>query len=137
MSFKPKVGIISCNGEDCSGGNVSRAATLRVLHNLRPGETVTICLPLFLAGDENERGFAKVFPTITVDGCNKLCAAKGTARYSSEPAAKVNVEDYMTSPCADGSEKWHIGESSTTVEKLANDIAVLVDRLRDEWRLTE
>jgi len=134
VSFKPKVGIIACNGEDCSGGNVSRAATLRVLHSLRPEETVTICLPLFLAGDENERGFAKVFPTITVDGCSKLCAAKGTARYSSEPAAKVNVEDYLAEPCANGSEKWRIGEIGRTVEKIANDIATLVDRLREEWK---
>ncbi len=134
MTFRPKVGIIACNGEDCSGGNISRAATLRVLHHLRAEDTITICLPLFLAGDEDEREFAKVFPTITVDGCSKMCAAMSTARLSSEPAAKVNVEDYLPHPCEDGSEKWHIGKSHRLVETIANDIAELVDKIRREWR---
>ncbi len=99
MTFRPKVGLISCSGEACSGGNISRAATLEVLHHLRPGETVTICLPLFLAGNEAEREFAKNFPTITIDGCSRLCAAKGTTKYSSEPAQRINLEDYVGDSC--------------------------------------
>ncbi len=133
MTFTPKVGLISCSGEACSGGNISRAATLEVLHHLRPGETVTICLPLFLAGNEAEREFAENFPTITIDGCSKLCAAKGTTRYSSEPAQKINVEDYSGSSCRGTQERWKIEESANLVEKIAQDIAVHVDRLREEW----
>lgn len=133
MSFKPKVGLISCSGEACSGGNISRAATLEVLHHLRPTETVTICLPLFLAGDEAERAFAKNFPTITIDGCSKLCAAKGTARYSSEPAVKLNVEEYTGNNCISTDERWKITSSNNLVDDISNDIALHVDRLRDEW----
>ncbi|UCE08967.1 MAG: hypothetical protein JSW61_08200 [Candidatus Thorarchaeota archaeon] len=51
--------MLNCSREVCSGGNVSRAATLEVLHRLRPTASVTICLPLFLAGDEAEREFAR------------------------------------------------------------------------------
>ncbi len=47
-----KVGIISCSGEAIPEGTISRLATRRVLESLRPGITVTICLPLFLAGEE-------------------------------------------------------------------------------------
>ena len=134
MAFKPKVGLISCSGEACSGGNISRAATLEVLHHLKPNETVTICLPLFLAGDESEREFAKNFPTVTIDGCNKLCAAKGTARYSSEPAVKINVEDYVRDTCTGTDERWKIQESSNLVAKIAQNIASHVDNLREEWK---
>ncbi len=134
MAFKPKVGLISCSGEACSGGNISRAATLEVLHHLRPTETVTICLPLFLAGDEAERDFAKHFPTITIDGCSKLCAAKGTTRYSSEPAVKVDVEKYTRDSCTVMDERWKVNKSSNLVEKIAQDIASHVDRLREEWK---
>jgi uncharacterized metal-binding protein len=134
VTFRPKVGLISCSGEACSGGNISRAATLEVLHHLRPGETVTICLPLFLAGNEAERDFAKNFPTITIDGCSKLCAAKGTTRYSSEPAQKINLEDYIGNSCRSTQERWRIQESANLVEKIAQDIAAHVDRLREEWR---
>jgi len=131
MSFVPKVGIISCSGEDCPGGNISREATLRVLHDLKPGETVTICLPLFLAGGEGEREFARKFPTITVDGCEKLCAAIGTARYSNEPTVKINLEDYVNCSSLKTEEKWHIQESLDLVEKIAVDIARHVDLIRN------
>jgi len=36
-------------------GTVTRLAALKVLEELRPSETVTICLPLFLAGGEGPR----------------------------------------------------------------------------------
>ena len=69
-----KVGIISCSGEAIPEGTISRLATRRVLELLRPNATVTLCLPLFLAGNEAERSFAKTHPTITIDGCEKQCA---------------------------------------------------------------
>ncbi|TFG29696.1 hypothetical protein EU527_15475 [Candidatus Thorarchaeota archaeon] len=131
MSDIPKVGVISCSGEECPGGNISRAATLRVLHDLRPDETVTICLPLFLAGGEGERAFAKKFPTITVDGCGKLCAAIGTEHYSNEPTVKINLEDYVDCSSLRPEEKWHIVESADLVEKIAADIAKHIDSIRN------
>lgn len=90
-----KVGIISCSGEEIPEGTISRIATRLVLEKLRPGETVTICLPLFLAGSEDERAFARVFPTITVDGCEKRCAEIGTKKYSGKPTATVVVTDIL------------------------------------------
>jgi uncharacterized metal-binding protein len=55
-------------------------------------DTVTICLPLFLAGEAEEHTFAKEHPTIAVDGCSKHCAYKAIAKHSKEPAAGVDVE---------------------------------------------
>ena len=75
-----KVGIISCSGEEIPEGTVARQAVRRVLEALRPQQTVTLCLPLFLAGEEGERRFAREHPTITVDGCSKLCAKRGTEK---------------------------------------------------------
>ena len=86
-----KVGIVACSGEELAEGTVTRLAALRVLHELRRGETVTICLPLFLAGGEGDRAFAKFHPTITVDGCDLKCAAHGTETYSAKPAASIVV----------------------------------------------
>ncbi|MCW4038727.1 MAG: putative zinc-binding protein [Candidatus Bathyarchaeota archaeon] len=90
-----KVGIISCSGEEVSEGTISRVATRLVLEKLRAEETVTICLPLFLAGGEDERAFARVFPTITVDGCDKRCAEIGTRKYSGKPEATIVVTDIL------------------------------------------
>jgi len=88
-----KVGIIACSGEELPCGTVTREAALLVLERLRPQETVTLCLPLFLAGEERERAFARFFPTIAVDGCEKRCAARATALYSAEPAASIVVDE--------------------------------------------
>jgi len=92
---KGKVGIVSCSGEEIPEGTISRVATRLVLEKLRPEETVTICLPLFLAGGEDERAFARVFPTITVDGCEKQCAKIGTEKYSGKPTATIIVTDLL------------------------------------------
>ena len=86
-----KVGIISCSGEECLGGTISRLATRKVLEELKLVGTVTLCLPLYLAGGVEERDFAKVFPTISVDGCNKLCAKRSTEKYSGKINGFIDV----------------------------------------------
>ena len=90
-----KVGIVSCSGEELAEGTVARLAALKVLNELRPRNTVTICLPLFLAGGAGDRAFARLHPTITVDGCDLRCAARGTEKYSSKPAASLVVNELV------------------------------------------
>ena len=75
-----KAGIISCSGEAIPEGTIARLATRQVLETLRPGKAVTLCLPLFLAGEEGERNFAKTHPTIAIDGYEKQCAKWGTRK---------------------------------------------------------
>lgn len=94
-----KVGIIACSGEELPEGTVTRLAALRVLEQLRPGDTVTICLPLFLAGGEGDRAFAKFYPTIAIDGCEKRCAYRGTEQYSNRPAFGIVVTDLFAEEC--------------------------------------
>lgn len=124
-----KVGIVSCSGEEIPEGKISRVATRLVLEKLRPNETVTICLPLFLAGGEGERTFAKVFPTITVDGCEKRCAEKGTKKYSGKPFATVVVTDNLKK-CPEANLKSRdqlSAEELDFAEKVAEEIADKVD----------
>ena len=90
-----KVGIIPCNGEEICEGTITRFASRKVLDKLRPGSTVTICLPLFIAGGDEERNFAKNFPTITVDGCDKRCSQKSTERLSGKPYHSIVVSEVL------------------------------------------
>ncbi len=90
-----KAGVVACSGEELAEGTVSRLAALKVLHELRPYDTVTICLPLFLAGGEGDRAFARFHPTITVDGCELRCAARATEMYSAKPAASIVVNELL------------------------------------------
>ena len=90
-----KVGIIPCNGEEICEGTLTRFACRKVLDTLRPNDTVTICLPLFIAGDKGEQNFAKTFPTITVDGCEKRYSQKSTERLSGKPRHAIVISELL------------------------------------------
>ncbi len=128
---KRKVGLVSCSGEELPEGTITRLATLKVLENLRPDETVTICLPLFLAGGEGDRAFARYYPTISIDGCEKRCAAQGTEYYSSKPAASIVVGEL----CSPGEKQFGTARrlnkaGMDAVDEVAEEIARQVDRLQ-------
>ena len=130
-----KVGIISCSGEGCVEGTISRVATRLVLEKLRPEETVTICLPLFLAGGKEERAFAKYYPTITVDGCEKQCAKIATERYSGKPASSIVITDLTRNPGCSRSGRRKLDSGALVLaEKAAERIAKEVDEVLDHWR---
>jgi len=131
-----KVGIISCSGEEIPEGTISRIAALLVLEKLRYDETVTICLPLFLAGSEEERVFARLFPTITVDGCEKRCAEIGTKKYSGKPAATIVVTDILKKyPNLNLKSRDELSaEELELAEKVAEEIAKKVDEVLEQKR---
>jgi len=126
-----KVGIVACSGEELPEGTVTRLAALKVLHELRRGRTVTICLPLFLAGGEGDRAFARFHPTITVDGCDLRCAARGTEMYSGKPAASVVVSELLAQaglPLPEGRRRLNEA-GQRAVDLTANRLAQLVDEV--------
>ena len=128
--LQKKVGIVACSGEKLPEGTITRLAALKVLNELRPRDTVTICLPLFLAGGAGDRAFAKLHPTITVDGCDLRCAARGTEKYSSKPAASLVVSE-LVAECGlarpEGRRRLNAA-GQKAVEVTAERLAALVDQ---------
>lgn len=129
-----KVGIVACSGEEVPGGTVTRLAALRVLEELRPDDTVTICLPLFLAGGEGDRAFARFYPTIAVDGCELRCAARATEEHSGKPAASIVVSELLDEYGLQQPEgRRRLNEAgkqavAVTAQLLANTVDALLDR---------
>ncbi len=124
-----KVGIITCNGEEISEGTLTRFACRKVLDKLRPGDTVTICLPLFIAGDKGETNFAKSFPTITVDGCEKRCSQLATEKLSGKPRDALVITELLKShglqpPRSRGTME---DADQKTIDVVAEEIAKRVD----------
>lgn len=119
---KISIGLISCSGEACPEGTISRLATQKVLRSIRPGYNfVTICLPLFMAGGEEERNFARNYPTITIDGCEKCCALKATEALSGPVSGKVVVTDLIAG------EK--LGEGTLSTGELTAEQKAMVDQV--------
>ncbi len=136
---KKKVGIVACSGEELPEGTVTRLAALRVLEQLRPDDTVTICLPLFLAGGEGDRAFACFYPTISIDGCELRCAERATEEYSHKPAASIMVRDVIESNNLDAPEGRRRLNSAglQAVEITAERIAAMIDELLGKpWNRT-
>jgi len=131
---KKKVGIVSCSGEELAEGTVTRLAALKVLEQMRPNDTVTICLPLFLAGGEGDRAFARFYPTIAVDGCTERCAARATELYSGKPAASLVVSDLVAESRLEKPQGCRrLNEAGQQAVSLTADrIAELVDVLLDK-----
>lgn len=90
-----QVGVLSCSGEEYLGGTLARMAVRRVMEEMRPGKVVTLCLPLYIAGGEEERNFAKDYPVISVDGCGKYCAKNATLRFSGVVRDMINIADIV------------------------------------------
>ncbi|TWH78343.1 putative zinc-binding protein [Sedimentibacter saalensis] len=129
---KSKVGVLSCSGEECLGGTISRLATRKVMEELREGKVVSLCLPLYVAGGQEERFFAKAFPVIAVEGCDKCCAKKATEKYSGDVSDLVVVSDIIGEEAAAGktvSTRNLSQEHLDMVDKVAEDICRKVDKI--------
>ncbi len=127
-----KVGIVSCSGEDLPEGSISRLATLEVLLKRKPLETTTICLPLFIAGGEGDRLFAKNYPTITVDGCDKLCAKKATEKYSGIVSHSINVKDFIKEGEKPVNKRNLNDKEKEIADKVADEISRKVEEILKE-----
>ncbi len=139
MNKTSKVGIISCSGEEIAEGTISRNAVRGVLESLRPHETVTLCLPLFLAGNEGERNFARTHPVITIDGCDKQCARWGTEKHGG-PVARALVATDILGGNAVGCSRSSRSPSAAdeeAVRRVAEEIASAVDTILYEQGLGE
>jgi len=132
-----KIGVISCSGEDCLGGTISRLATRKIIEEMPQGDAVTLCLPLFIAGGEEERGFAAAHPTITVDGCDKWCAKRATERLSGKVSDVVQVADIIGTEAAEGpvlSTRNISPEHLAMVDKVAEEIRLKFDHIAESYK---
>jgi uncharacterized metal-binding protein len=101
------------------------------LEELRPDNTVTICLPLFSIGEKGERMFAKYFPTIAVDGCEKRCAKNAIEKYSGKTARSLVVSDLLNKwDEKNPSSRRELNEEGIkTASKVAEEIATIMDAI--------
>jgi len=130
----PAIGVVSCSGECCVEGTISRIATRFVLEKLRPENTVTICLPLFSIGEEGERTFAKDFPTIAVEGCEKRCAGNVIEKFSGKTARSLVVSNLLKKWGVNGtgSRRELNDEGKKAALKVAEEIVAAMDDILQE-----
>ena len=132
-----KVGVISCSGESEAEGTIARNAVRLVMEKYRPGMVVTLCLPLYLAGDGGERDFAKKVPVIAVDGCEKACARLATEKYSGEVAGWIDIRELLAQWGVTAKlSRSHPGDLERELtERVAQEIVKRIDTLMEEGKV--
>lgn len=125
------VGVLSCSGEAEPEGTIARNAVRLVMEKYRPGITVSLCLPLYLAGDGGEREFAKKVPVIAVDGCDKACARLSTEKHSGKVRDAIDIRALLREWGVDAKlSRSHPGELEWELtEKVAQEIVKKIDAL--------
>jgi len=126
-----KVGVTACTGINLIDGTIARMAIYKVLEELRPNQTVLICLPALAAAVEEDVEFVRDYPSIILDGCEKKCAEKVFTKFKSKIKGIFNVSDYRAKyPQFKPKSIIDIGpEGEKLAQIIAEDIAKKVDEV--------
>jgi uncharacterized metal-binding protein len=90
---KPQVVVVPCSGIGKPFGSVAREAGYELCDELRPDTTQLVALSRLVLGDERARERVRRLPTITIDGCKQMCAAKLVKHSGGTIAREVAVLD--------------------------------------------
>jgi uncharacterized metal-binding protein len=122
-SVNGKVLVIPCSGIGKVHGLMAREATYRVVDDLEPGTSDTLCLALLVKGDEEAVEAVRTRPCITIDGCPKLCSFKNVQLAGGNIAESVRVVDAF---------KGHKGAQPGTATELAEDGWTITDEIAQQ-----
>jgi len=95
MLLKGKVAVLPCTGIGQVVGTIARQAAYRVCEDLRPQDTVLLCLPALVKGVQEDLDMVAECPVIVIEGCKECCAAYALAARGGTPAASVSVPDAL------------------------------------------
>ncbi len=71
-----QVVVVPCSGIGKSLGSVTREAAYELCDTLRPSDTRLVALSKLVLGDAEACERVLTGPTVTIDGCKHMCAAK-------------------------------------------------------------
>lgn len=140
LETRPKfVGVLSCSGEEEPEGTIARNAVRLVMEKYHPGVAVSLCLPLYVAGDEGEREFARKVPVIAVDGCDRACAKLTTEKYSGEVREAIDIRALLREWGVDDELSLsHPGELEWELaDRVAREIVKKIDALIDSGEVED
>lgn len=86
-----RVAVVPCSGIGKSLGSVTREAAYELCEDLCPDRADLVALSKLVLGDEQARERVRRNPTVTIDGCPKMCAATLVRHSGGSIAREVAV----------------------------------------------
>jgi uncharacterized metal-binding protein len=93
--LKGKVAVLPCTGVGQVVGTIARHAAYRVCEDLRPQQTVLLCLPALVKGVQEDVDMVAECPVVVIEGCKECCATYAVATRGGVPSATVSVVEVM------------------------------------------
>lgn len=90
-----KVGIVACTGMGKALASVGRYAALYLTTTLRPNDTINICFPCVVSGDDESLKLVANHPVIIIDGCSETCGKKILAKLNSNVIGHLKVWQFL------------------------------------------
>ena len=85
--------VVPCSGIGKAFGTVSREAAYDLCEELRPESTRLVALAKLVLGEPGARDLVATHPSVTIDGCKQMCAAKMVRQSGGTVACEVSVLD--------------------------------------------
>jgi uncharacterized metal-binding protein len=133
MTLKGKIAILPCTGIGQVVGTIARQAAYRVCEDLRPRETVLVCLPALVKGVQEDLDMVAECPVVVIEGCKERCATYALATRGGTPAAKISVPEAMKGKGLKIKREARRGLTDpelAVVELVTEAVVAQVDRLR-------
>ena len=118
-----RVKVIPCSGMGKVYGLIARESALRVVKELCPGESDTVCLAYIVTGDEEAEKLVEGQKCITLDGCPAMCAAKNAEIAGGIVEEKIRVIDTF---------RRHKGVKPGTATELTDEGWQIVDEIAEQ-----
>ena len=84
------VAVVACTGMGKALASVGRHAALLLTDDMRPNDTVNVCLPCICGKQEDAINSIETHPVLVIDGCADTCAMKLVKRID-----EANVIDHL------------------------------------------
>ncbi|MDH5596398.1 MAG: putative zinc-binding protein [Candidatus Bathyarchaeota archaeon] len=130
MSEEEKVAIVACAGMDKPLGSVARACAFKVVEDLKPKDSVLVCIPPLVADVKPHSEWIKKYPIITIDGCPERCATKIVAKNGGKIRGRVFIPQSAQKHGLKPKASAEIGPAGEELaERIAEDTALLIDKI--------
>jgi uncharacterized metal-binding protein len=118
-----KIKVIPCSGIGKVYGLLARESALKLVTELCPDASETVCLAYIVTGDEEAKKKINGETCITIDGCPMLCAKKNSELSGGIVTENLRVVDVI---------KKHRGAKPGTATELTAEGWQIVDEIAAE-----
>ena len=128
-----RIAILPCTGVGQTVGTIARQAAYRVCDDMRPQDTVLVCLPALVKGIQEDIDMIQSCPVIVIEGCGDCCASYALQLRGGKPSQTISVLRTMkgTGLTVKRETRQHLNDSERQiVELVSNRVIEAVDQLK-------